>query len=544
MAMLLRTNVRTARLPIHEKSKIPAIEQQSKPSTIIMKPTATFTSAFFCSAIPCLLALHSLPASAQEIDGSNGVNLGNTGTIYNLPPITFPSDPVLWPDGWEAPGLQAYGLPASQFTGITTTGASLDPRALLPYRAQSLAVIDTSGAVSIALTAGTLPGDAGWIHFYNPDTEELEPLISLDSDGNLIVRNERVLTIDNGPTLLGTDFVIRTSKNGGSPDSLLMEGTFGGSDPIPTSGPGTRMMWYPEKAAFRAGRVSGNQWNSVGTHSVAMGYNSKASANNSFAMGTECQSEGAYSIAMGSSSASGDNSVAIGMGSYACGPGDLALGPMATVDGVHSIAISEGNASSYHSFAAMIGEAYGGLSIAFSTAVAHGDSSVAIGGYDWSQGNWPGNESYGDNATTIGGVGNKADGFSSFSSGFWTKAASGYSVAIGSLNHGQGTGGDTWIDTDPLFELGNGIAPRSGEEPPSSSRSNAITTLKNGQTALINKAWKVATTAAPSDPAPHLADYGASQSGGNALVVDGHTVLNGKVIISVPQGDISMGIYQ
>lgn len=31
---------------------------------------------------------------------------------------------------------------------------------------------------------------------------------------------------------------------------------------------------------------------------------------------------------------------------------------------------------------------------------------------------------------------------------------------------------------------------------------------------------------------------------GNALVVDGHAVLNGKVIIAHPQGDILMGIYK
>ena len=98
--------------------------------------------------------------------------------------------------------------------------------------------------------------------------------------------------------------------------------------------------------------------------------------------------------------------------------------------------------------------------------------------------------------------------------------------------------------TDSLFELGNGIASRSWQEPAASNRSNAITTLKNGQTSLINKAWKSATDAAPNDPEVPLADYGATSSGGNALVVDGHAVLNGKVVISVPQGDISMGNYQ
>ena len=195
------------------------------------------------------------------------------------------------------------------------------------------------------------------------------------------------------------------------------------------------------------------------------------------------------------------------------------------------------------SIAGTWGYTYGYLSVALANG-AHGDSSVAIGGYDRNYGNWPANESISHNATTIGGVGNKAHGFSSLASGFWTNAAAGYSVALGSLNLGQGTGGDTWVETDSLFELGNGIASRSWQEPAASNRSNAITTLKNGQTSLINKAWKSATDAAPNDPEVPLADYGATSSGGNALVVDGHAVLNGKVVISVPQGDISMGNYQ
>lgn len=77
-------------------------------------------------------------------------------------------------------------------------------------------------------------------------------------------------------------------------------------------------------------------------------------------------------------------------------------------------------------------------------------------------------------------------------------------------------------------------------------RSNAITTLKNGQTTLTNKAWN----------ADNSVPAGNENSHGQALVVEGHsllkgnttiqgnTVINGRVTITVPQGDISMGIYQ
>ena len=47
----------------------------------------------------------------------------------------------------------------------------------------------------------------------------------------------------------------------------------------PVSGAGTRLMWYPDKAAFRVGRVTATQWDkvNVGNYSFASGYNCQAS---------------------------------------------------------------------------------------------------------------------------------------------------------------------------------------------------------------------------------------------------------------------------
>jgi hypothetical protein len=84
-------------------------------------------------------------------------------------------------------------------------------------------------------------------------------------------------------------------------------------------------------------------------------------------------------------------------------------------------------------------------------------------------------------------------------------------------------------DLDGLFRIGNGSS--------ATSRSDALTILKNGETTLNNKAWK------ENPGAPLLDPPSTTDSGGNALVVNGHTVLNGKVIITHPQGDILMGIY-
>lgn len=71
----------------------------------------------------------------------------------------------------------------------------------------------------------------------------------------------------------------------------------------PASGTGTRLMWMPPNSAFRAGTVTGTQWNSgsIGKWSTAMGYNPTASANHSVAIGEEVTSSHANSFALGKS---------------------------------------------------------------------------------------------------------------------------------------------------------------------------------------------------------------------------------------------------
>ena len=73
------------------------------------------------------------------------------------------------------------------------------------------------------------------------------------------------------------------------------------SGSIPIENDGVRMMWYPSKAAFRAGRVtfpSANFWNddSIGVYSFATGSNTRARGTGSTAVGVGSAARGNYSI--------------------------------------------------------------------------------------------------------------------------------------------------------------------------------------------------------------------------------------------------------
>jgi hypothetical protein len=128
---------------------------------------------------------------------------------------------------------------------------------------------------------------------------------------------------------------------------FLARGTFGASA-IPASNIGTRMMWYPGKAAFRAGRITAPLWEDalVGAHSAAFGLNSSAIGQYSFAAGEDATALGTASTAFGSnaqangnySTAIGNTVIASGLYSLATGFGTTAAGGATTVMGSHALA--------------------------------------------------------------------------------------------------------------------------------------------------------------------------------------------------------------
>jgi hypothetical protein len=254
------------------------------------------------------------------------------------------------------------------------------------------------------------------------------------------------------------------------------------------------------------------------------------------------------------------NDQLLGANTYAAGTSPDALIAL----GDYSWAEEGGIAIGDNSYADFGGVALGYMRNAEVGAVVIGglymrDSEGAI----WNNYYAGGNETRAIGSVAIGGFANKAVGdFSyalginawagtrAFSFGTATVASAPFSIALGSQNissstldrnsHEEWSQTPTWDETTVLFELGNGV-PEPDANQWSSNCSNAITTLKNGQTTLTNKAWlnRDSSISPTADPSSATTD-----SGGEALVVEGHTRLKGKVIIEEAQGDISMGIYQ
>jgi hypothetical protein len=110
---------------------------------------------------------------------------------------------------------------------------------------------------------------------------------------------------------------------------LLVTGSFNPLSTVPDLGPGSRMMFYPGKAAFRAGYAYNAEWNNVnvGPYSFATGYSTQAIGYASTAMGQQSTAAASYTNALGYyCNADGYASTAIGYFVYAGGGHSVAIG--------------------------------------------------------------------------------------------------------------------------------------------------------------------------------------------------------------------------
>jgi len=128
-------------------------------------------------------------------------------------------------------------------------------------------------------------------------------------------------------------------------DGFLASGTLG-QGTLPATGDGVRMMWYPNKAAFRAGQVNNGTgaWNDseIGNQSFAGGLNTIASGSYSTAFGNLSRATGNNSLALAGGHAIGTSSLAVGW-AYAQGGTSFAMGDNVTAERVGSMAVGNTN---------------------------------------------------------------------------------------------------------------------------------------------------------------------------------------------------------
>ena len=160
---------------------------------------------------------------------------------------------------------------------------------------------------------------------------------------------------------------------------------------IPFTGAGERLMWHPNKAAFRAGSIgsAGTQWDEANTgyYTWAGGYNTTALGLASFAMGYQSQALGSYAVALGyTGNADGTGAVALGYRVTADADYSVAIGQRASTNGhAGAIVLSDGSttdstqASANNQFTV---RAAGGIRL-FTNATMTTGVQVAAGGSSW-----------------------------------------------------------------------------------------------------------------------------------------------------------------
>jgi len=224
---------------------------------------------------------------------------------------------------------------------------------------------------------------------------------------------------------------------------VVVKGAFGNGKDLTPQDSGATMLWYPKKAAFRAGYNTGPYEDAyLGVNSVGLGYEPYALGYSAVALGQSATAEGSGSVAIGTISiARSLNSVAIG---YDC-----------QTHAERSLAIGE---QSYTSTTAIGAMAMGSATyVAGQYATAMGRLSQALGFTSTATGyNCSGNGDY----STAMGSNTTAGGAYTFAAGDSTLTHGIHSFALGNNDYTGGTyafalGNNTSANGSNSFATGN-----------------------------------------------------------------------------------------
>jgi hypothetical protein len=286
------------------------------------------------------------------------------------------------------------GLLPPRMTAVQRSAIAAPANGLLVYDMDSAAMMLRSAGQWQKLSS-TISGDLWRLngsHIFNGNS------------GNVGIGNNTPvsrLQVTNGSVLFNSTITSFPT----SPGNALVQGA------------GVRMLWFPNRAAFRAGAVDDGQlngnpatsgstfWNadSLGRFSAAFGYRTRATDIASFATGELSVASGYASVALGlGARALGNVSFAAGSGS-AEGDGSTALG---SARAIGQNAIAGGNT---------------GTRAEGANAVALGQTNVASG-----------------QAAFAVGATNQAGGFAAMALGQNNNAAADATIAIGTANQATG----------------------------------------------------------------------------------------------------------
>ncbi|MBS1538684.1 MAG: tail fiber domain-containing protein [Bacteroidetes bacterium] len=191
-------------------------------------------------------------------------------------------------------------------TNPSTTGAGVQPRFIFDNVEQRDPVLKmyrpsgTSGNAEFGDSyplwmqyETNAPYGLGYAQFHIKGRQWAVGTLGDETESEMIPR----LTILTGNGNVGINQILPDARFQVSNGSVLFDGTIGGtpgqwlgsggSAVLSELGAGTRMMWIPEKAAFRAGSVEDAQWETVkiGNNSTALGYSTIAYNDGSLAVG-------------------------------------------------------------------------------------------------------------------------------------------------------------------------------------------------------------------------------------------------------------------